>query len=128
MQAAPSDWFRLHAGAEVEQGELVAMCHLSVDEIEELVDYGALAPLPGRFPVRVFSAACVPPLRQALRLRQDFDLDLFTVGLLLGYLQRIDALEQEVAALQARLPRHLQAAREGPSPWHEPHAGRHPLE
>ena len=119
---AGSDWVRLHAGTEVGQDELVAMCQLSVDELQELVEYGALAPLPGRAPQPVFSAACVTPLRHALRLRRDFDLDLFTAGLLLGYLQRIDALEAQLGALRARLPRHLQEAREGPSPWREPHA------
>jgi hypothetical protein len=55
--------------------------------------------------VWVFSADYVMPLRKAGRLRRDFDLDLFTAGLLLDQLLRIDALETQVRALQARLER-----------------------
>jgi chaperone modulatory protein CbpM len=44
------------------------------------------------------------PLRTAGKLRQDFDLDLFTVGLLLGYLNRIEALERQVRTLKAQTP------------------------
>ena len=64
----------------------------------------------------------MPPLREAARLRADYDLDLFTVSLLLGYLQRIAQLEQQLRALNAHVPHPHTLPREGPTPWREPHA------
>lgn len=81
--------------------ELSKVCAMSAAELEELVDYGALVPLCGAQPERLFSAACVMPLRTASQLRHDFVLDLFTVGVLLCYLSRIDVLEQQLQALSA---------------------------
>ena len=51
-----------------------------------------------------FSADCVVPLRAACKLRIDYDLDLFTVALLMGYLNRIDGLERQLQSLRAELP------------------------
>lgn len=84
--------------------ELAQICALSPAELDELVDYGVLVPVEKAPQERLFSAECVMPLRAAGKLRQDFDLDLFTVGLLLGYLRRIEALERQVRTLKARLP------------------------
>lgn len=84
--------------------ELAQACALCAPELLELVDDGVLTPAQRDAPVWVFSAAYVMPLRKAARLRRDFDLDLFTVGLLLDHLLRIEALQAQVRALQARLP------------------------
>ena len=94
----------LDAREAVTLAELAQICALSVDELDELMDYGALVPMQDARQERLFSAECAMPLRTAGKLRQDFDLDLFTVGLLLGYLNRIEALERQVRSLQARLP------------------------
>ncbi len=94
----------LDARVAVTLAELAQICALSVDELDELMDYGALVPMQDVRQERLFSAECAMPLRTAGKLRQDFDLDLFTVGLLLGYLNRIEALERQVRSLQARLP------------------------
>lgn len=102
--------------------ELSRMSGMSIAELEELVDYGALMPLPGQAEERRFSADCVVRLRDAARLRGDFDLDMFTVGLLLGYMERIEQLERRLHALEAQVPSHLAGRREGPAPWREPHA------
>ena len=59
-------------------------------------------------------------LREAARLRAQFDLDLFTVALLLGYLQRIARLEHQLRSLQAHVPYPQHLPREGPAPWREP--------
>lgn len=100
-----SDWYWLDADRRVEQAELVQMCSLSSAELDELVEYGALVPLVGEEGAgRRFSASCVPPLREAARLRAHYDLDLFTVSLLLGYLQKIAHLEHQLHTLQAHLP------------------------
>ena len=101
--------------------ELSSACGLSAAELNELVEYGALAPLQHNQPERAFSAEWVVPLRTAGRLRQDFDLDLFAVAILLGYLNRIEELEREVKSLRAHLPTHTHRRDDGPESWREPH-------
>jgi chaperone modulatory protein CbpM len=102
--------------------ELSRVSGLTLSELEELVEYGALAPVQRTQTPLVFSAACVAPLRHAVRLRTDYDLDLFMVGMLLDYLQRIEDLEKQVRSLKAQLPKHAHAPHhEGPEPWREPH-------
>jgi chaperone modulatory protein CbpM len=122
MQATAPDVMSLHAHDLVDEEELARMCSMSRIELEELVDYGVLAPVEhGAAPQHLFSAACVPLLRKASRLRADFDLDLFTMALLLGYFQRVEELEQQIRSLRARLPHASPLHREGPAPWREPH-------
>lgn len=122
MAIAPPDWHWLDAHKRFDQAELAHMCSLTVAELDELVDYGALVPLADDATAgRHFSGTCVSPLREAARLRAHYDLDLFTVSLLLGYLQRIAHLEQQVRSLQAHLPHLVHPPREGPTPWREPH-------
>lgn len=123
MQSKAPDWQWLDAHQNVAQPELARLCGMSVAELDELVEYGSLVPASneaGAGPL--FSAGAVPPLREAARLRGDFDLDLFTTSLLFGYLLRIAHLEHQVRALQAQAPHPQQLPREGPTPWREPHA------
>ncbi|OOG36706.1 chaperone modulator CbpM [Polaromonas sp. A23] len=94
----------LDAREVITMAELARICALSPAELDELVDDGVLVPVEEGRQERLFSAECVMPLRTAGRLRQDFDLDLFTVELLLGYLNRIEALERQVRTLKAHLP------------------------
>ena len=103
--------------------ELVRACGLSAADLDELIAYGALTPLRESEPERVFSAECVVPLRAAGRLRQDLDLDLFAVAILLGYINRIEELEREVKSLRARLPAHVPPVPRDdvPQRWREPH-------
>ena len=84
--------------------ELSRVCAMSAAELDELVGYGALVPLHRAEQELIFSAACVMPLRAAGNLRRDFDLDVFTVAILLDHLRRIEALEQQLRSLQARVP------------------------
>lgn len=119
---ATTDWSWLDPQRRIDQAELAQMCTMSSAELDELVEYGALAPLAGETEgQRQYSASWVAPLREAARLRNHYDLDLFTVSLLLGYLQRIAHLEQQLRALQAHLPHPSHLPREGPTPWREPH-------
>jgi chaperone modulatory protein CbpM len=123
MAIDASDWTWLDPHRRIGQVELAQMCSLTIAEVDELVDYGALVPLATEVgETRQFSAGSVPPLREASRLRVHYDLDLFTVSLLLGYLQRIAHLEQQLRALHAHLPHPPHLPREGPTPWREPHA------
>ena len=100
----------LDAREAVTATELARVCDLSPAELQELVDYGALVPVEEVSRERLFSAGCVMPLRTVGRLRQDFDLDLFTMAMLLGYLNRIDVLELELVSLRAQLPGHSHTA------------------
>lgn len=125
MQSQQSEWHWLEATETVSVQELCQSCCLKREQIDELVGYGALEPVRVEGDETVFSADCLPSLRTATRVGRDFDLDTFTVGLLLGYLIRIDALERHVKSLEAHLPAHLHlpgGLREGPGRWHEPHA------
>lgn len=117
---APECWW-LDERQPVALPELVRMCGISAEELSELVEYGALALAPGPDGA-CFTADYVHPLREAARLRGVFDLDLFTVGLLTGYLHRIEALERQVRALRAHAPLNAPHLRDGPQPWREPHA------
>lgn len=81
--------------------ELSRACGMTLDELAELVDYGALVPLEAHAPERIFNADRVVQLRTVGKLRLDFDLDVFTVAVLIGYLDRIDELERQVRSLRA---------------------------
>lgn len=119
MRAELHDPHWLDARCTIGQSELAQACRLSVEELEELVEYGLLTPLGGAPASRVFSAACVQPLREAVELRARFDLDVFVLGLLFSHLDRIAHLERQVHGLHAHLPQRPE--REGPGSWHEPH-------
>lgn len=109
----------------IDMPELSRVCGLSTDEIVELVDYGALAPVNAQAQPPLFSDSCIAPLRQAVSIRSDFDLDIFTVAVLLGYINQIAELERQLRALRAQAPSrsHSHTQREGPASWHEAHAG-----
>jgi chaperone modulatory protein CbpM len=104
------EWMWLDATETVTLSELSRCCGLSTLELDELVDYDALLPLPpapSQSPLmfeRLFSAEWVAPLRKVVKMRQDYDLDLFTVAILLNHLNRIEMLERKVRSLEAHLP------------------------
>lgn len=103
------EWVWLDASETMTLGELSSCCGMDPAELEELVEYSALVPLQPATEPPAFSAEWVTPLRTAGKLRSDFDLDLFSVALLLGHLNRIEALERKVKSLQALLPAHYLA-------------------
>lgn len=107
MKQAQVEWNWLDNSQTLTLTELSDCCQMSVAELGELVDYRALPPLVASAPEPVFSAEWVAPLRAAGKLRLAFDLDLFTVAILLGKLQRIEQLERQLQQLQAVLPAHL---------------------
>ena len=117
FKTSDSNWLDAHR--RIDEPELSTLSGMSIAELDELMEYGALVPLAGT--ERAFSAGVVPALREAARLRVDFDLDLFTVSLLLGYLQRIAQLEHQLRSLHGTVA-HPSLPREGPTPWREPHS------
>ncbi len=82
--------------------DLSAACAISVAELQELMEYGALAPLTVSDPEPKFAMTYLQPLRTAGRLRRDYDLDLFVVVIVMDYLKRIETLESQLLSLQAK--------------------------
>ncbi len=101
------EWRWLDTRETISLAELSDCCGMSEAELDELVDYCALVPVAPSNPQRAFSAHWVVPLRTASKMRVDFDLDIFTVAILLGNLNRIEELERQVHSLQALLPPEL---------------------
>ena len=102
MKQLSPEWTWLDTRETVTVSELAEACGLTATELDELVDYGALTPMMLDREVHVFSAAWVSPLRTASKLRRDYDLELFSVAMLIGYLNRIETLEQELQAMRAQ--------------------------
>ena len=82
--------------------ELSLDCALSVADLQELIEYGALAPLEPAQPEPLFDISCLEPLRIAGTARRDYDLDLFVVVILMDYLRRIAHLESQLHSLKAQ--------------------------
>lgn len=101
------EWVWLDASETMTLDELSRCCDMDTDDLQELVEYSALVPLQPATQPPAFSAEWVTPLRTAGKLRSDFDLDLFSVALLLGHLNRIETLERQVKSLQALVPAHF---------------------
>ncbi len=99
------EWIWSGTHKAVNQSELSRVCAMTVPELDELVEYGALSPLEplDRWGEPLFMMECITPMRTAGKLRRDFDLDLFTVAFLLDYLNRIETLEDQVRSLQANM-------------------------
>lgn len=104
MNSPPLEWIWLDDRETLSMSELAQACTLSVGDLDELMEYGALAPLGSDRQERQFSAKWVMPLRAAGKLRLDFDLDLFSTAVLMDYLARIDVLERQVRSLKAAVP------------------------
>lgn len=102
MTQLQAEWRWLDSRETISMAELSDCCGMSEEEIDELVDYCALVPVAPTDQHRVFSAHCVVPLRTVSKMRVDFDLDIFTVAILLESLNRIEMLERQVQSLQSQ--------------------------
>jgi chaperone modulatory protein CbpM len=98
-----STW--LSAARELSMGELLELSGLSAQELQELIDYGALTPLHGAATPLVFASHCLLTVRTASRLRQGFDLEPHGLALAVTLLGRIRDLEVQLEQVRARLPR-----------------------
>ena len=105
MTPDPADALWLDQDVALSLSEIAAMSGLPEDLLRELVDYGAFLPVAPAATPWTFSAASVVVARRAYRLREDFDIDSHALAVLLGFVERIDALQAELRALQARMPR-----------------------
>lgn len=103
MNPPTDDAVRLDSVTEVTWLQLVSASGLPEFEVRELVRYGALIPRDPDAPVWTFEARWLVVARTASRLRRDFELDTHGVSVVLGYVERIDALESELRRLRAQL-------------------------
>ena len=78
---------------EVSLDELVELSGLSLQELQLLVESGALLPNNSAAETWQFSSHCVVSIRKLSRLKQDFELEQNALGLLLVFLERIRVLE-----------------------------------
>lgn len=81
--------------------EVSHLCEIEQDEVRELMDYGALQSDMVVGDEVFFAVQRVHCLKVACTQRRDYDLDLFSVVLVIGYLQEIDALKQQISVYQA---------------------------
>ncbi len=88
--------FPLWGSNTVTFSDLCDACSMSAAELDELMEYGALKATQPASQALVFDAECIAPLREAGKLRRDYDLDLFMVVILMDFLKRIASLEQQL--------------------------------
>ena len=87
--------------------ELAQLSGLSEAELDELVDFGAIAPIDPSAPQRTFRASRVVAARTARRLRHDFELDTQGLAVALTLIERVHDLEAQMRELRAQLPRRV---------------------
>ena len=104
MQVETCDVLWLDRSQRVSIYELIDLSGLTENEIHELVEFGALAPLDAKEIPLTFSADCVITVRKVSRLRDDLELDSHALVLALTLLEQIRALEAELKQLRARQP------------------------
>lgn len=93
---------------EVSLDELVELSGLSLQELQLLVESGALVPnlvpnslVPNNLASDTwhFSSQCIVSIRTLTRLKQDFELEQNALGLMLVFLERIRKLEFKLREL-----------------------------
>ncbi len=77
--------------------EVGMFCNLSFDEVQELLEYGAISCDSDIENEQQFNRPIVLMLQTANQLRKDYDLDLFTIVLIMDFLKKIERLEQRLA-------------------------------
>src|ERR1700675_519572 len=101
MNIDTAEALRLDENSQVSFSQLLVLSGLSDHDLRELVDHGALTPVDPRASSWMFTSYCVVLARKARRLRSDFELDAHAVSVLLGFVERIEALENELHAMRA---------------------------
>jgi chaperone modulatory protein CbpM len=104
VSAQPAEAVWLTEDTEFSLAELADLAGVPENDVRELVEYGALAPVDPEAPAWIFNGRCVMTVRTACRLRVGFDLEPHGVALTVSLLERIQTLEAEVIRLRAQLP------------------------
>ncbi|MDM5180056.1 chaperone modulator CbpM [Massilia sp. DJPM01] len=100
LQVTHALWLNDSAVCSIEH--LVEVSGLPREEIEDLVENGLMDPVDEA--ARSFHLLHVVTVRQARRLRDDFQLDRNGLALAMTLLRRIASLEQALLAAQSRHP------------------------
>jgi chaperone modulatory protein CbpM len=100
LQVTHAVWLNEDAVCSIEH--LAEVSGLSLAEIEDLVENGLIDPADAAAPARSFHLLHVVTVRQARRLRDDFQLDRNGLALAMTLLRRIDALQRDLLAAQSR--------------------------
>ena len=98
MNTERSELIWLDEQHEVSLDELVELSGLSLQELQQLVESGALIPnnpVPHNLDANTwyFSSHCIVSIRKLSRLKQDFELEQNALSLMLVFLERIRVLE-----------------------------------
>ena len=101
MNIDTAEALSLDENSEVSFSQLLVLSGLSDNDLRELVDHGALTPINPNASSWMFTSYCVVVARKASRLSRDFELDAHAVSVLLGFVEKIEALESELHALRA---------------------------
>ena len=101
MASVPAEPVWLTEDYQVSWTELVECSGMSEAELNELVEYGAIEPMDAGAAPWAFQGRCLQTARAAVRLRSAFDLEPHALALVVGLLQRIRELEQELRAARA---------------------------
>ena len=83
----------------VRQGQRI---RLRLDEVQDLVDYGVLQCAFAREGLDYFDGASLSHLLVACQQRRDYDLDLFSVVIVVQYLREIEDLKLQLSQYQAQ--------------------------
>ena len=99
MNIEHSELIWLDEQHEVTLDELVELSGLSLQELQLLVESGALLPNNSAAKTWHFSSHCIVSIRTLSRLKQDFELEQNALGLMLVFLERIRKLEFKLREL-----------------------------
>ena len=83
--------------------DLSRVTKLSADDINVLVEYGAIVPVDVGDGDIHFQVSSVALIRKAANLCRTFDLELFAMVVFLDHLRRIECLEEHVRALELEI-------------------------
>ena len=83
--------------------DAVEICQLNDDEFNELVEYGVVELMVNESGAVSIASSCIHTLQTAAQIRIDYALDLFSIVILVNYLQRITDLENENLLLKSEL-------------------------
>ncbi len=97
MQIEHSELLWLDEQHEVSLDQLAELSALTQEELHQLVESGVLIPNNLTGGIWYFNSHCLVSIRKLSRLKQDFDLDANTLGLILAFLERIRMLEQQLS-------------------------------
>jgi hypothetical protein len=85
----------------VSLNELVTTSGFCVDEVRELIDYGTLSPINREDETWVFSADCLVTVRKAAQLRDELELDIHSLTIVIALLAKINELETKLVQIRA---------------------------